>query len=168
MSDENKNGNETGGGTGKPDQGAGNESGGKSENERASWTEKEWLSEIDRRVNDAVKARDAKFKEQLGAKDKDATTQLAELRQSLEEAESRSNFVTAALSAGLKDIDAGYAVARTLGFIKEGKPDLDALKKAHPLLFGAAAGDVKAGAGNGSDKPPMTVNDALRAALRKK
>jgi hypothetical protein len=42
------------------------------------------------------------------------------------------------------------------------------MKKSHPLLFGAAAGDVKAGAGNGTNTPPMSVNDALRAALRKK
>ena len=167
MSDENKNDKGTGGGTGNPDQGAGKESGGKSENERAGWTEKEWLSEIDRRVNDAVKARDAKLKEQLAAKDQDASTQLAELRKSLEEAESRSNFVTAAMAAGLKDIDAGYAVARSLGFIKEGKPDLEAMKKAHPLLFGNASVDTKAGAGNETDKPPLNINQALRAALKR-
>jgi hypothetical protein len=156
------------GADGKPDGGAGGESGEKSGDDRSKWTAKEWESYADRRANDAAKARDAHFKAALAAKDQDAATKLEAMTKSIADAEAKAAFADAAIASGLRDIKGGFAIAQSLGYMTGGKIDMDAMKKNHPGLFtSATAPDTKAGAGSHSTGGTMTFNEALRAAAGK-
>lgn len=168
MSDETK---ATGEGT-KPDTGTGAGSvagNGTGQDERARWGVTEWTAEIDRRVNEAVSKREAKVREMLEAKGRDAEAKVAALAAELAEAQSRATFADLALKAGLTDIKAGFAVARELGYFKDGTLDADAMRAAHPGLFAGAGGPPKnTGAGSGSTNPgtPLSFNDAIRARVK--
>lgn len=153
--------NGTGGGTGNPGGGTGGGSG----DERAAWTPEQWQSEIDRRVNDAVKSRDAKLKDILAAKDQEAETKLSALQQTIADAEARAAFAEGAISAGVKDIKGGFAIATSLGYVKDGKVDFEAMKANHPALFGEVKPTPTQG-GGGTQKPTgtPTFSEAIRAA----
>ena len=165
MSDDTK---ATGEGT-KPDTGAGTGSAagnGTGQDERARWGVTEWTAEVDRRVNEAVAKREAKVRETLEAKGRDAEAKVAALSAELAAAQSRATFADLATKAGLTDIKAGFAVARELGYFDGEKLDADAMRAAHPGLFAGAGGGPKpTGAGSGSTVPgaPLSFNDALRA-----
>ena len=165
MSDDNK---ATGEGT-KPDTGTGTGAGagnGTGQDERARWGVAEWTAEIDRRVNEAVAKREAKVRETLEAKGRDAEAKVAALSAELAAAQSRATFADLATKAGLTDIKAGFAVARELGYFDGEKLDADAMRAAHPGLFaGAGGGPKNTGAGSGSTNPgaPLSFNDVLRA-----
>ena len=168
MSDDSK---ATGEGT-KPDTGTGTGAGagnGTGQDERARWGVTEWTAEIDRRVNEAVAKREAKVRETLEAKGRDAEAKVAALSAELAEAQSRATFADLALKAGLTDIKAGFAVARELGYFKDGTLDAEAMRAAHPGLFAGAGGAPKTtGAGSGSTVPgaPLSFNDVLRARVK--
>ena len=168
MSDDNK---ATGEGT-KPDTGAGTGAGaggGTGQDERARWGVTEWTAEIDRRVNEAVSKREAKVREMLEAKGRDAEAKVAALSAELETARSRATFADLATKAGVVDIAAGFVVAQGLGYFKDGTLDADAMRAAHPGLFAGAGGAPKAtGAGSGSTSPgtPLSFNDAIRARVK--
>lgn len=168
MSDDSK---ATGEGT-KPDTGAGTGAGagnGTGQDERARWGVAEWTAEIDRRVNEAVAKREAKVRETLEAKGRDAEAKVAALSAELAEAQSRATFADLATKAGLTDIKAGFAVARELGYFDGEKLDAEAMRAAHPGLFaGGGAGAKPTGAGHGSSTPgaPLSFNDVLRRAGR--
>ena len=168
MSDDSK---ATGEGT-KPDTGAstGSAAGnGTGQDERARWGVTEWTAEIDRRVNEAVAKREAKVRETLEAKGRDAEAKVAALSAELAAAQSRATFADLAIKAGLTDIKAGFAVARELGYFDGEKLDADAMRAAHPGLFaGAGGGPKNTGAGSGSTNPgaPLSFNDAIRARVR--
>jgi len=168
MSDEQKaTGTGTDTGTGK---GTGADTGGGTgQDERARWGVAEWTAEIDRRVNEAVAKREAKVRETLEAKGRDAEAKVAALSAELAAAQSRATFADLALKAGLTDIKAGFAVARELGYFKDGTLDAEAMRAAHPGLFAGAGGAPKTtGAGSGSTLAgaPLSFNDAIRARVR--
>ena len=156
----------------KPDTGAGTGSAagnGTGQDERARWGVTEWTAEIDRRVNEAVAKREAKVRETLEAKGRDAEAKVAALSAELAAAQSRATFADLAIKAGLTDIKAGFAVARELGYFDGEKLDADAMRAAHPGLFaGAGGGPKNTGAGSGSTNPgaPLSFNDAIRARVR--
>lgn len=156
----------------KPDTGAGTGAaagGGTGQDERARWGVTEWTAEIDRRVNEAVAKREAKVREMLEAKGRDAEAKVAALSAELAAAQSRATFADLATKAGLTDIKAGFAVARELGYFDGEKLDADAMRAAHPGLFAGAGGVPKpTGAGSGSTNPgaPLSFNDAIRARVR--
>ena len=158
----------TGAGT-KPDTGASAGSGaggGTGQDERARWGVTEWTAEIDRRVNEAVSKREAKVRETLEAKGRDAEAKVAALSAELAAAQSRATFADLATKAGVVDIAAGFVVAQGLGYFKDGTLDADAMRAAHPGLFAGAGGSPKnTGAGSGSTVPgtPLSFNDVLRA-----
>ena len=168
MSDDSK---ATGEGT-KPDTGTGTGAAagnGTGQDERARWGVTEWTAEIDRRVNEAVAKREAKVRETLEAKGRDAEAKVAALSAELAAAQSRATFADLAIKAGLTDIKAGFAVARELGYFDGEKLDADAMRAAHPGLFaGAGGGPKNTGAGSGSTNPgaPLSFNDAIRARVR--
>lgn len=168
MSDDSK---ATGEGT-KPDTGAsagaaaGNGTG---QDERARWGVTEWTAEIDRRVNEAVSKREAKVRETLEAKGRDAEAKVAALSAELAAAQSKAQFADLATKAGVVDIAAGFVVAQGLGYFKDGTLDADAMRAAHPGLFAGAGGSPKnTGAGSGSTNPgaPLSFNDAIRARVK--
>jgi hypothetical protein len=169
MSDESK---ATGEGT-KPDTGAGAGAGagnGTGQDERARWGVTEWTAEIDRRVNDAVSKREAKVRETLEAKGRDAETKLAALTAELAAAQSRATFADLATKAGVVDIAAGFVVAQGLGYFQDGKLDADAMRASHPGLFAGAVGKpapTGAGSGSGATGAPLSFNDAVRAGAKR-
>jgi len=169
MSDESK-ATDTGTDTGTGKSTGADTGGGSGQDERARWGVTEWTAEIDRRVNEAVSKREAKVRETLEAKGRDAEAKVAALSAELAAAQSRATFADLAQKAGLTDIKAGFAVARELGYFDGEKLDADAMRAAHPGLFAGAVGKpapTGAGSGSGATGAPLSFNDAVRAGAKR-
>jgi len=152
------------GGAANGDAGAtGNE---KKVDERATWTVEDWTREIDRRVNEAQKKWRADMQAALAAKDADAESKIAKLQADLREAESRAAFGERALAAGVTDIVAAYAVAKTKNMLNDGGCDFDRLKREHPALFATATrADAAAGRrGDTGDDGKLNMSRVLAQA----
>ena len=83
--------------------------------------------------------------------------------------ERRASFYEIAHAAGVADLKLAWlAVSDGNLFTRRGEPDIEALRQAHPALFGApmparAPGNAGAGAGQ-TPAPPRSMNDFIRAA----
>lgn len=115
-----------------------------------SYTAADLQREADRRVTEAQR----KWKEQLETsiadKTRDAESKLAELSSKAEEAERKAGFIEAAASAGIKNLNAAYLVAKHGDYMKkDGRFDIDKFRKDNPEFF-ASAPTANAGAGAGA------------------
>jgi len=120
--------------------------------------------EADRRVTEAQKKWRSDLETTIADKTKDSDAKLTELTGKASEAEARATFAEEAGAQGVTDIRAAYAVAKSEGLIKDGKPDWKKLQSEHPALFGklrTTAAAEKADIGS-KQKPNMT--QLLRAA----
>lgn len=120
--------------------------------------------EADRRVGQAQKKWRDEQAELIADKTKDADTKLAELTTRASEAEARATFAEGANKEGVVDIKAAYAVAKSEGLIKDGKPDWKRLRDEHPALFGATTRKTSANDTPDLKKGKPDMNALLRAA----
>jgi len=107
---------------------------------------------IEGKLRDAAKAAEA------GSEAQQSLTKMAD---DVAEADRKIGFYQAAHAAGVDDLElAYYAATKGEFFTRQGAPDLDGLKNAHPALFKMPAArppQVSAGAGVGT--PPSPVSD---------
>jgi hypothetical protein len=85
----------------------------------------------------------------------------------------RADFYEAASGAGCSDLKLAFLAAKEMdAFKRDGSPDMDAVKAAHPSLFAQAARpDARPGVGsrggNGKVSPSAAINDHIRRAAGK-
>ena len=165
MTDENKNGDANANANGD-----GGNAGAGTGDERDKWTRTDWerhvQSEADRRVTDALKKTEDKYKALLADTKTNADEKLNQYQTQLAQERARAEFLAAATTKGISDVKAAWAVAREFGYLDGDKTNWDAMKEAHPGLFVTPSKTVSA-AGASPDvgtngKPDM--NKLIRAA----
>lgn len=83
--------------------------------------------------------------------------------------ERRASFYEVAHAAGVTDLKLAWLAAESSNlFTRRGEPDIEALRQAHPALFGAPTpprtpGNAGAGAGQ-APTPARSMNDFIRAS----
>lgn len=112
-------------------------------------------SERDARGKLESDLRDAAKKAEAGSENQKKLTDLAD---QISESNRKATFYETAITAGVNDLKLAYLAAKEGDlFKKDGTPDLEALKKSHPGLFGAAR--KTNGAGSGTDTEPPAEKD---------
>jgi multidrug efflux pump subunit AcrA (membrane-fusion protein) len=137
------------------------------------WTEKEFQDaltrEADRRVSQAQAKWAEDMKATLGTTDLSGVkSQLETLASQAKQTEARANFAEAAITQGIADVKAAWAVAKEYGLINEkGRTDFEELKKNHPSLFAQPRTGTPAGRPASAGEPGKTnVTALLRDAVR--
>lgn len=126
-------------------------------------TEREQRSAIEKQLGD-LKAKAEKGSE--------LEKQLEGMQGSLKTMSMQTAFYEAAVGAGCADIALAWAAARMNEdkfFKRDGSPDIDALKLAHPSLFADAKkpnAQAGSGAGSGGGAGTPGKNDAINALIR--
>lgn len=140
---------------------------------RDKWTRDDWerhvQRESDRRVTDALKKREEEYKTLLSDTNKTAEEKLKTYEAQLQEERTRADFLTDAISHGVTDPRAAFAVVKEYKIAdNKGRVNFEELKKAHPALF-AQSGSTRSVAGatgdtGGGGKRNMTklLRDAAR------
>jgi hypothetical protein len=124
-------------GTGENDEGK-TKSGGNQGGAR-TYTEDDLKREVDRRVQVASKGWHDDLKTQLDKAGADSNEKIKNLEAMHKEQASKADFLEAVsdLRLGVRDAKAAYAVFKQYQYTdKDGKPDIEAMRKAHPALFG--------------------------------
>lgn len=160
----------------KPDAAAtdtgGNGADGNAGDGRDKWTRDDWdrhvQRESDRRVTEALKKREEEYKALLSDTNKTAEEKLKTYEAQLQDERTRADFLAEAISHGITDPRAAYAVVKEYKFAdNKGRVNFEELKKAHPALF-AQSGSTRSVAGatgdTGGGKRNMTqlLRDAAR------
>ena len=139
---------------------------------RDKWTREDWErwaeKESDRKVSKTLKEKDEAFKSLLSDATRTAEEKLNAYEAQLQEERTRADFLAEAISHGITDPRAAYAVVKEYKFAdNRGRINFDDLKKAHPALF-AQSGSTRSVAGatgdTGGGKRNMT--QLLREAAR--
>jgi multidrug efflux pump subunit AcrA (membrane-fusion protein) len=137
------------------------------------WTDKEFQDaltrEADRRVSQAQAKWADDMKATLGTADLNGVkSQLETLASQAKQTEARANFAEAAITQGIADVKAAWAVAKEYGLINEkGKTDFEELKKNHPSLFAQPRNGTPAGRPASAGEPGKTnVTALLRDVVR--
>lgn len=160
----------------KPDAGA-TDTGGKGADGNAGdgrdkWTREDWerhvQRESDRRVTDALKKREDEYKALLSDTNKTAEEKLNTYEAQLQEERTRADFLAEAISHGITDPRAAYAVVKEYKFAdNRGRINFDDLKKAHPALFAQSGGTRSvAGATGDTGGGKRNMTQLLRDAAR--
>ena len=136
--------------------------------ERATWDRAKWeafaTSEADRRVTDALKKKEIEFKALLDNTKSTAEEKLSDYQKQLAQERARAEFHAAAVSEGVVDVKAAWAVAVQFSLIKDDKTDWKGLKEAHPTLFRDTRQTSSAGKQGDTGAGPVDMNTLIRRA----
>ena len=116
-------------------------------------------SERQRNADMAAELRDA-----AGKAEGEAKAQLEEMAGRVESESQRADFYEQAAGAGCTDMKLAWLAAREMdAFDRKGRPDIAAVKAAHPSLFARpASADARAGRGAQADNGSASINDMIR------
>lgn len=139
---------------------------------RDKWTRTEWErwaeSESDRKVSKTIKEKEDGFKALLSDATRTAEEKLKTYEAQLQDERTRADFLAEAISHGITDPRAAYAVVKEYKFAdNRGRINFDELKKAHPALFAQSGGTRSvAGAAGDTGGGKRNMTQLLRDAAR--
>ncbi len=101
--------------------------------------------------------------------DSEAGKQLSELREKLQLAERKSNFIEQATKQGAKRPGVAFALANSENlFSEDGEPDWERIKETIPELFTVASTNTDAGSGTTTKIPDSAGVNTIKTYLDKK